>query len=67
MNHVAHIDLIRIRQAELGQAAEHHRLMAAVRGTAGPRRRGRTRLPARTTRLSPRRLRGVAEAEPCPP
>jgi hypothetical protein len=38
MNDVAHLDLVRIHHAELRQAADHHRLATAVRGTTRPRR-----------------------------
>ena len=58
MNHVLVLDLIRTHHAELRQAADHHRLVTATRHTASPL--------ARVTRPQ-RRLRGIAEAEPCPP
>jgi hypothetical protein len=63
----AHIDLTRIHHAELRQAADDHRLASAVRSAKRPRRPRLTHLLAGVTRPKPRRLRGDAEAEPCPP
>jgi hypothetical protein len=67
VNHFAHVDLIRIHHAELRQAADHRRLVSAARSAVRSRRPRLTHLLAGATHPTPRRLRGVTEAEPCPP
>lgn len=65
MNHFAHVDLIRVHDAELRRVADHHRLVNAARGTAG--RSGVAHLLTRATRSARERLPGIVEAEPCSP
>ncbi|MDN5918461.1 MAG: hypothetical protein L0I76_25745 [Pseudonocardia sp.] len=65
MNH-AQSELIRLHHAELRQAADHHRLVTAVRETARSRRPLVATLLDWLTQPAPRRQRGVPEAEPCP-
>lgn len=68
MNHIAHIELIRIHHAEMLRSAEHHRLVVvATRQAAQQPRPGRENLLRRLTRRGSWALRGVAEAEPWPP
>lgn len=67
MNHFAHSELIRIHHADLREAADHHRLVTAVRGTTRSRHPVVAHLLAWLTGPTSERLRGIPEAEPCPP
>lgn len=67
MNHVDHGELIRIQHAELRRAADHHRLVTAVRGTTRSRRPLVAQLLDRLRRPVPEGRRGAPAVDPCPP
>ncbi len=66
MSPLAHVELVRIHQAELRQAADQHRLVAAARRATRRHRRGRAHLLDRLVRRASRTIPEVSEAEPCP-